>query len=142
MYRWDQQRFPLQLSQGEETEQTKAFSHLVAECIKPKLRKRQGNDWISNKTWALVGQWTALRQVRKMSRPEGRRTKRLIWTSLCNNRVAHTKGISKTFEVELEKGDVQEAFCLLKGWYRAASETVACPCPQTMARQTEEHVEL
>ncbi len=78
-----------------------------------------------------------------MSRTEGRWTKRLIWASLCNNRVARTKGISKTFEVELEeKGDVQEAFCLLKGWYRAASETVACPCPQTMARQTEEQVEL
>ncbi len=73
-YQRDQQRFPLQLFQGEETEQTKMFSHLVAECIKPKLRKRQGNDWISDKTWALVRQRMALWQVRKMSCTEGRRT--------------------------------------------------------------------
>ncbi len=44
--------------------------------------------------------------------------------------------------MELAKGDVQEAFCLLKGWYRVALETVAHPCPQTMARQTEDQVEL
>jgi hypothetical protein len=56
--------------------------------------------------------------------------------------VARTKGIGDTIEVELAKGDVQEAFHLLKGWYRAASETVAHPCPQTMAQQTEEQVEL
>jgi hypothetical protein len=45
-------------------------------------------------------------------------------------------------EAELAKGDVQEAFCLLKGWYQAAPETVARPCSQTMAQQTEEQVEL
>jgi hypothetical protein len=37
---------------------------------------------------------------------------------------------------------MQEAFRLLKGWYWAASETVARPCLQTMARQMEEWVEL
>jgi hypothetical protein len=37
---------------------------------------------------------------------------------------------------------MQEAFRLLKGGYRVAPETVACPCPQTMAQQTEEWVEL
>jgi hypothetical protein len=118
------------------------FSRLVAECIKPKLHKRQGNDWISDKTWALVGQQTALQRVGKMLRTEGRWTKLLIWASLHDNRAARTKGIGKAIKAELEKGDVQEAFRLLKGWYQAASETVLCPCPQTMAQQTEEWVEL
>jgi hypothetical protein len=85
-YQWDQQCFPLQLSQSEETEQTKTFSRLVAECTKPKLCKWQGNDWISNKTWALVRQRTALRRVGKMLRTEERQTKRLIWASLHDNR--------------------------------------------------------
>ncbi len=141
-YQHDQQRFPLQLSQGEETEQTKMFSHLVVKCIKPKLHTWQGNDWISGKTWALVGQRTALWRVGKMSCTEGRRTKLLIWASLYDDRAAHPKGNGKAIEAELEKGDVQEAFCLLKGWYQAASETVGRPCPQTMALQTEEWVEL
>ncbi len=43
------------------------------------------------------------------------------------------KGICKAIKAELEKGDVKEGFCLLKGWYQVASETVARPCPQTMA---------
>jgi hypothetical protein len=132
-YQRDQQHFPLKLFQGEETEQTKTFSHLVAECVKPKLQKQQGNDWISNKTWALVGQPMALQQVGKMSPTEGRWTKRLIWASLHNDRAARTKGIGKMIEAELEKGDMQEAFCLLKGWYWVASETVVRPCPQMMA---------
>jgi hypothetical protein len=60
-YQCNRQHFPLKLSQGEETEHTKTFSHLVAECVKPELRKWHGNDWISDNTWALVGQRTALR---------------------------------------------------------------------------------
>ena len=45
-------------------------------------------------------------------------------------------------EAELTGGDVQEAFRHLKGWYRAASETTTRPCPQTMATQMAERVEL
>jgi hypothetical protein len=92
-YQRNRQCFPLKLSWGEETEQTKPFSRLVAECVKPKLRKWHGNDWISDKTWALVGQWTALPRVGKLLRAR-RWTKRLIWASLRNNRAACTKGVS------------------------------------------------
>jgi hypothetical protein len=77
-----------------------------------------------------MAQW----QVGKLSHAEGRWTKRLIWASLYDDRVALMKGISDTIEAELAKGDVQEAFCLLKGWYRAASDTVVGPCPQTMVQ--------
>ncbi len=49
---------------------------------------------------------------------------------------------ARQIKAKLAKGDMQEAFRLLKGWYRAALETVVCPCPQTMGRQTEERVEL
>jgi hypothetical protein len=48
------------------------------------------------------------------------------------------KGNGDMIEMELAKGDMQEAFRLLKGWYRALSETVAHPCPQMMEQQTEE----
>jgi hypothetical protein len=52
------------------------------------------------------------------------------------------KGICKAIKAELEKGDVKEGFCLLKGWYRVALETMSCPCPQKMVQQMEEWVEL
>ncbi len=57
----------------------------------------------------------------------------VIWASLCNDRAARTKGVGNAIKAELAKGSMQEAFSLLKGWYRVASETVACPCPQMMA---------
>ncbi len=110
--------------------------------MKPELHKWPGNDWISDRTWALVGQRMALRRVGKLPRAEGRRSKHLIWASLCGDKRARTKGAGNAIEVELAKRGVQEAFCLLKGWYWAALETVACPCSQMMARQTEDWVEL
>ncbi len=42
---------------------------------------------------------------------------------------------------ELGKGNVQEAFRHLKGWYRTAAEAQARPCLWTMERQTDERVE-
>jgi hypothetical protein len=45
-------------------------------------------------------------------------------------------------EAKLTEENVQESFCHLKGWYRAALETTTRPCPQTMVKQTAEHVDL
>jgi hypothetical protein len=45
-------------------------------------------------------------------------------------------------EAEIAGGNVQEAFCHLKGWYRAAMETQAKPCYQMLERQTLEWVDL
>jgi hypothetical protein len=45
-------------------------------------------------------------------------------------------------ETELARGNVQEAFRHLKGWYRAAMETQAKPCYHTMECQTLERVDL
>jgi hypothetical protein len=45
-------------------------------------------------------------------------------------------------EAKLGGGNVQESFCHLKGWYRAASETTTRPCPQTMAKPMAERVNL
>ncbi len=94
-YQRGQQHFPLTLAHGEETHLTGMFSSLVVECIKPKLCKQHRNDWISNKTWALVGQQTALRRVGKLSRGEGRWTKCLIRACFREDRAACTLSIGQ-----------------------------------------------
>jgi hypothetical protein len=53
-----------------------------------------------------------------------------------------TAQIGEVIQLELAGGDVQEVFRHLKGWYRAASETTTCPCPQTMVRQTAKRIAL
>jgi hypothetical protein len=45
-------------------------------------------------------------------------------------------------KAKLAGGNVQESFCHLKGWYRAASETTTRPCPQTMVKQTAGGINL
>jgi hypothetical protein len=45
-------------------------------------------------------------------------------------------------EAELARGNVQESFHHLKGWYRAASETTTRPCPQTMVKKMVERINL
>jgi hypothetical protein len=50
--------------------------------------------------------------------------------------------VGTLIESELTGGNVQEAFCHLKGWYRATWEMQAKPCFQTMERQTLERVNL
>ena len=50
--------------------------------------------------------------------------------------------IGSALEAKLARGNVQKAFCHLKGWYRAAAEMQARPCFQTMARQTANRVDL
>ncbi len=68
--------------------------------------------------------------------------KRGILSSLKDDRIEQTKRVGQSIEAELRGGDVQEAFRLLKGWYRAATEVEARPCPQTMERQTAERIAL
>ncbi len=60
-YQRDQQRFPLKLSHGEETEQTKTFSRLVAECVKPSCASSPG----------MIGSWTRHRPWSDNGRPCG-----------------------------------------------------------------------
>jgi len=50
--------------------------------------------------------------------------------------------VGKRIVGELGAGNVQEAFCHLKGCYWVALETKAAPCPQTTERQTDKRVEL
>ncbi len=53
-----------------------------------------------------------------------------------------TAEVDDLIVMELAKGDVKEAFRLLKGWYQKAVEMQARPCQQTMERQTNKWEEL
>jgi hypothetical protein len=67
---------------------------------------------------------------------------RAINAALKADRTAHTAQVGNSIVANLAKGNIHKAFCHLKGWYRAATETQARPCFHTMERQTAEHVDL
>jgi hypothetical protein len=65
-----------------------------------------------------------------------------IHTTLKVEHTARTAQVSDSIIADLAKGNVHKAFCHLKGWYWAATETQARPCFQTMERLTAERVDL
>jgi hypothetical protein len=67
---------------------------------------------------------------------------RKIWASPKMDCAARTAQVGAAIEAKLAGGDIQEAFRCLKGWYRNALESMACPCPQTIEQQTAERVAL
>jgi hypothetical protein len=67
---------------------------------------------------------------------------REVHKSLRADRDARTKHVGEMISHELARGNVQEAFRHLKGWYRSATDTQARPCFQTMDRQTAERIDL
>jgi hypothetical protein len=141
-YQQRRQRSPFQLQPGPQGEHETAFEALKATCGPPPPRKQKGNDWIGEATWKLVDQRAMLRRKGKLCQAGGRRLTRRIRAHLSLDRRARTASTAAAMEAELTKGNMQEAFRHLKGWYRAASETAARPCFKTMEQQTQEREEL
>jgi hypothetical protein len=65
-----------------------------------------------------------------------------ISASLSRDWADQTAMVGSMVKAELARGNVQQAFCYLKGWYRAALETKAKPCYHTLERQTLEWVDI
>ena len=70
------------------------------------------------------------------------RMQREVKAALKADKSRLTAEVGERIVSELGEGNVQEAFCHLKGWYRNASETQAKPCHNTMECQTDKREEL
>ena len=142
-YRRRRQKFPLTLPpEGEQDELTRAFGELRKTCVEGERKTRKHGNWITPATWHLIEHRSMLRRTGHLCQVGGRRLTRRIRASLKQDRLARAADVGNTIEAELAGGDVQEAFRHLKGWYRAATDTQAKPCYQTMERQTSERVDL
>jgi hypothetical protein len=136
------QRLPLRLPPEPQNKLTRDFEALQSTCRKTEPKDRQGNDWISDKTWRMISHSTMLRRTGKLCQTAARTMQRQIWTALRGDRTTRIAHVGECIEHEFAGGNVQEAFCHLKGWYRAALETTTRPCPQTMEWQTAERIAL
>ena len=141
-YHRRRQRLPLWLPTELHDELTHTFKALKLTCVEADPQSRGGNEWISAETWRLISHRSMLRRTGKLCQTGGRRLRRKIWDALRGDRRAWTAQVGSMIEAELAGGNIQESFCHLKGWYRAASETTTRPCPQTMVKQTAERVDL
>jgi hypothetical protein len=104
--------------------------------------KQKQNNWILEESWRLIAHRAMLRHTGRLCQAGGRCLHHQVGASLCKDRADCTAHVGALIKSELAGGNVQEAFRHLKGWYRAASDTQAKPCRQTMERQTLERVDL
>jgi hypothetical protein len=141
-YRRCRQCLPLWLPPEPHDELTHTFEALKLTCVEADPQSRGGNEWISVETWRLISHRSMLRRTGKLCLTGGRHLRRKIWDALRGDRSARTAQVGSMIEAKLAGGNVQESFCHLKGWYRATSETITRPCPQTMVKQTAERVDL
>ena len=108
----------------------------------PKTKRAPGKDWVSEGTWKLIAKRASLLRSEKKRQTAARRMKREVHAALKEDKRQLTAQVGEDIMSELGKGNVQDAFWHLNGWYRTASEAQARPCHQTMERQTDERVEL
>ncbi len=104
--------------------------------------RRKQNDWILEESWRLIAHRAMLHCTGHLCQTRGHCLHRQIGISLRKDQADRTSRVGTMIESELTGGNVQEAFCHLKGWYWAASEMQAKPCYQTLKHQTLELVDL
>jgi hypothetical protein len=136
------QKFLLSLPLGPKDANTTTFDALAAKCVDPKTKRAPGKDWVCEGTWRLIAKRASLLRSRKIRQTAAWQMKREVHAALKEYKRRLTAQVGENIVSELGKGNVQEAFRHLKGWYRTASEAQARPCHQTMERQTDERVEL
>ena len=106
------------------------------------MKRAPGKDWVSEGTWKLIAKRASLLRSGKIRQTDARRMKREVHAALKVDKRRLTAQVGENIVSELGKGNVQEAFWHLKGWYQTASKAQARPCHQTMERQTDKQVEL
>ncbi len=87
--------------------------------------KHHWRDWMSNNMWLLIRQRTSLKRAGQLRRCAGQRMQHTIYPALKKDCAVRTVQVGDSIAAKLAKGNVHEAFCHLKGWYRSASNTQA-----------------
>jgi hypothetical protein len=110
--------------------------------VRPPPREHPANKWITDATWKVVDYRTMLRRKGMLSQAAVHNLGRKIRVCLkadCLQRAATT---ALNVKGCLAAGEYIEAWRYLKGWYCSAKDRAPKPCPETLAKQTEERIQL
>jgi hypothetical protein len=141
-YRRRMQRFPLSLPRGPRTQLNAGHEELLQHVVCPPPREHPANKWITDTTWKVVNYRTMLRRKGMLSQAAAHNLGLKIKVCLkadCLQRAATT---ALNVKGCLAAGEYIEAWRYLKGWYRLAEDQAPKPCPETLAKQTDERIQL
>ena len=140
-----QQRYPLKAPTGDNrTELDIIFAELKERIPKVGPRELKRNAWISEGTWQLIDQRIALRRQRRGDQQMCRGLGRRIKASLKEDRRRRAAEAGEQIEacINHRNPDWKEAWGILKGWYRDASDRAPPPARATIEKVTQERVDL
>ena len=99
-------------------------------------------NWISPATLRLLDQRCALRRNRSHDRTLARQLTRQINTSLTADRKARTETAGSEIETALARNEPQEAWNIMKRWYRHAGDRPPKPSRDDLQQVTAERIHL
>ena len=105
-------------------------------------RERPANKWITDTTWKVVDYRAMLRRKGMLSQAAARNLGRKIQACLKADRLKRAATTALNVEGCLAAGEYIEAWRHLKGWYCLAEDRAPKPCPETLAKQTDERIQL
>jgi hypothetical protein len=136
------QRFPLSLPRGPWTQLDAGYEELLQHVVRPPLRECPANKWITNATWKVVDYRAMLRRKGMLSQAAAHNLGRKIKVCLKVDRLQGAATTASNVKGCLAAGKYIEAWHYLKGWYHLAEDQAPKPCPETLAKQTEERIQL
>ncbi len=141
-YRRRTQRFPLSLPRGPQTQLDAGYKELLQHVVCLPPREPPTNKWITNATWKVVNYRAMLRRKGMLSQAAARNLGRKIKACLKADRLTRAATTASNVKGCLAAGEYIEAWRYLKGWYHSAEDRAPKPCPETLAKQTEEGIQL
>ncbi len=141
-YRQRMQRFPISLPCGPQKQLNAEYEELQRDVVRPPLRERPANSWITTETWKLVNHHAMLRRKGMLSQTAACGLGRQVKAQLAADRLERAKNTALTIEGCLAVGDFVEAWRNLNGWYHSVEDRAPKACLETLASQTVERVEL
>jgi len=137
-------RFPLRLPKwGPLTQADARFQTLLdAIPVPTRAERRARREWISQSTWKLVDERSALQKVVDHDRAHARRLTRRIRRAFQADRKQRAKAAGEAVAAALSAGEVKEAWKRLQAWYKQASDRPPPPSRQDLRAVTAERADL
>jgi hypothetical protein len=136
------QQFPISLPRGPRKQLDAEYEELQRDVVHPPLREHPANSWITTETWKLIDHYAMLRRKGMLSQAAACGLGRQVKAQFAADHIKCAKNTALTIEGCLAVGDFVEAWHNLKGWYRLVEDRAPKACPETLALQTAERVEL
>jgi hypothetical protein len=136
------QQFPISLPRGPWKQLDAEYEELQRDVVRHPLKEHPAKRLITAERWKLVDHHALLRRMGMLSQTASRGLGRQVKARLVAD--CHKCPSNTALQIEgcLAAGNFVEAWGNLKGWYQSAEYRAPKACPETLALQTAERVEL